>query len=185
MNPPSNSAPDTTGAAAADLKKTDSPSEATSAAIAGEFVKLVSEVMRSSAAPMIDFVERHELSVTQLKLVFLIAGCDEPVSIGQLAERSGASLPAAGRAVDGLVRQRLATRTEDPEDRRVKLVASTPLAERGIEQIYERRISTLRGLLDQLTPDQLNELAAAIAPLRELARNHDATDPENAGGSAR
>lgn len=140
----------------------------TSKAVADDFVAIVSQVMKRSSSPMVEFVERHDLTLTQFKLVFVIANHEEPVSIGHLAEVTGVSLPSAGRAVDGLVRQKLATRTEDPEDRRVKLVAATDLANEGIQKIYEQRTRTLCNYLDQLTPAQLTDLAVAIAPLSEL-----------------
>lgn len=138
-----------------------------SKAVADEFVSIVTHAMKRSSSPMVEFAERHELSFTQLKLVFVLVDSAAPLSIGQLAETMGVSLPSAGRAVDGLVRQELATRSEDPEDRRVKLVEPTALADKEIHQVYEHRIATLRALLDGLTPEELNDLAAAIAPLRK------------------
>lgn len=148
-----------------------SPSTASARSVAEEFVSVVMHVMKQSSTPMVEFAERHDLSFTQLKLMFALANADEPLPIGRLAELSGASLPAAGRAVDGLVRHGLATRTEDPDDRRVKRVEITELGSTGMAAINESRIATLSDFLGGLSDTELAALADAVAPLRGLAEN--------------
>lgn len=142
-------------------------------AVAEDFVSVVTNVMKRSSAPMVEFVERYDLSFTQLKVMFTLANTDDPLPIGRIAELTGGSLPATGRAVDGLVRHGLATRTEDPDDRRVKRVEVTPLGTSGMNEIYESRVATLRGLLDGLSEDERAALADAMSPLRALVESPD------------
>jgi DNA-binding MarR family transcriptional regulator len=152
-----------------------SPSpKASTKPVADDFIAVVTHVMKRSSAPLVAFVERYDLNFTQMKAMFILGNADEPLPIGKLAEMTGASLPATGRAVDALVRSGLATRTEDPDDRRVKRVEITEVGNAGVEEIYESRVATLRDFLDGLSADQLDDLATAIKPLHErmLASQH-------------
>ena len=71
------------------------------------------------------------------------------------------------------MRQGLATRTEDPDDRRVKRVEITDLGSAGMAAINESRIATLSDFLGGLSDAELAALADAVAPLRGLAENPD------------
>lgn len=147
--------------------------------ITDRFVNLIGSLMKGSSAPMVSFVEQHELSFTQLKSMFVLANAAEPMPIGQIAELTGASLPAAGRAVDGLVRQGLVTRTEDPDDRRVKRIELTELGDQGMAKIYERRVEALGELLGKLEPDELTNVAAAVDALSARLGAADAADKDS------
>jgi DNA-binding MarR family transcriptional regulator len=115
---------------------------------------------------MVAFAEQYDLSFSQLKLMFALSNLDEAQPIGRLAEMTGSSLPSMGRAVDGLVRHGLVTRTEDPQDRRVKRIELTDLGASSMSAIYETRVNTLSEILDQLPSDQVDALASALEPLK-------------------
>ena len=73
-------------------------------------------------------MEESGLSMTQCKALLELGGLGEearPHQVGDLAERFGVSVPSMSRAVDSLVKGKLATRLEDPDDRRVRRVAIT------------------------------------------------------------
>src|SRR5262245_10858591 len=81
-------------------------------------------------------------------------------NVSDLAERLGMSLPAISQMVERLYQLGLLSRSEDAEDRRRKLIATTPKA---------------RAFLDRLVKARAAEYGAGIArlpaPLRtELAR---------------
>jgi DNA-binding MarR family transcriptional regulator len=137
----------------------------TAEAAARDFIAVTTRVMKNSSNPMVAFAEQYDLSFTQLKLMFALGNFDEAQPIGRLAEIVGSTLPSTGRAVDGLVRHGLATRTEDPLDRRVKRIEATELGAESMTAIYEQRVTTLSQILDQLTSDQVDALASALAPL--------------------
>jgi DNA-binding MarR family transcriptional regulator len=138
----------------------------TSTEVAKDFIAVVTRVMKSSSAPMDAFAEQYDLSFTQLKLMFALSNLEEAQPIGRLAEMTGSTLPSMGRAVDGLVRHALVTRTEDPLDRRVKRIEPTELGASSMNAIYEQRVNTLSEILDQLSGDQVDALASALTPLK-------------------
>jgi DNA-binding MarR family transcriptional regulator len=134
-------------------------------AVSQTFIKLVSHVMKRSSAPMMELVEEFDLTFAHFKLLFVLSAQDEPQPIGRLAEITGQSLPSAGRAIDGLVRSGLATRTEDPSDRRVKRVELSPRGVEGVEAINRSRIENLSDLIGRLDEPELVALASALDPL--------------------
>lgn len=142
-------------------------SEITSQEVAQRLTDTMTQLMKRSSGPMMEFVDQFDLSFAQLKMMFVLYGLPEPQAIGRVAELTGQSLPSAGRAVDGLVRSGLATRTEDPDDRRVKRVELSIEGERGVNAIYRERLANLNDALAQLEPEQLAALSVAIEPLAE------------------
>ena len=88
-------------------------------------------------------IDESGLTFAQMKvLVELEAPDEDERTVTALSEELGISAASASRAADGLVRKKLATRVEDPDDRRVRRLAltakgrdsptgSSPLASRG------------------------------------------------------
>jgi DNA-binding MarR family transcriptional regulator len=66
-----------------------------------------------------------ELSLSQFHLLEPLAGADEPVGVGALADVVGVSAPSATRMLGALGRRGLVERRADPGDRRVVRVALT------------------------------------------------------------
>lgn len=135
--------------------------------VAEDLVAVLGGVMKRSQAPMVEFAERHDLNFTQLKLMFVLANAEAPLPIGQIAELTGGGLPATGRAVDGLVRHGLVDRSEDPEDRRVKLVRITRQGDEAMQAVFASRIAALREVLAKLSDEELSELGVLVASVRE------------------
>lgn len=140
-------------------------SETNAEEVARRFIDVVTFFMKRSSAPIMGLVEEFDLSFAQMKSIFVMAAQEEPLAIGRLAELTGQSLPSAGRAVDGLVRAGLVTRTEDPDDRRVKRVELTEQGERGVEKIHRERLNEFQAALLKLDQDDLAALASALEPL--------------------
>jgi DNA-binding MarR family transcriptional regulator len=136
-------------------------------AVLGEMVTVVVALMKGGSAPMAELAERYDLNFTQLKSLFALSNSPGAMPVSGVAELTNTSLPAAGRAVDGLVKHGLVARNEDPDDRRVKLVELTELGSDAMGKVHERRVETLRNLLEQLSPTDLKRLGAGIAPLRD------------------
>jgi DNA-binding MarR family transcriptional regulator len=88
---------------------------------------LVAELLRSRGEAIVQLARQYDLSMQRaMTLMFLDrAG---PSSISAVAEFLTLSLAATSQQVDQLVCAGYVTRTEDPNDRRTKVVA---LAERG------------------------------------------------------
>lgn len=141
-----------------------------------EVITVVVALMKGGSAPMAELAERFDLNFTQMKALFALSNTPSPMPVSGVAELTNTSLPAAGRAVDGLVRHGLVARNEDPDDRRVKLVELTARGSEAMGSIHERRVQTLRNLLKDLSTNDLKRLDAAIAPLRDAI---NAAEPEN------
>lgn len=126
------------------------------------FLMCFEEVDRLDAA-----VEQH-LSISQLKLLFVLAQSAEPVSQKHLAERLRLSDAATGRAVDALYGRDLVTRREDSADRRVKRVNLAPAGRAAIEEIERKERARLREFVETLDTEDVTRLHEALGPI--LAR---------------
>ncbi|UBV41471.1 MarR family transcriptional regulator [Deinococcus taeanensis] len=80
-----------------------------------------SRVMRGMQDELMD----HDLSFSQITALHQLRAY-APMSVTQLSERIRLSLPAASHLVERLVKRGLAQRTENPDNRREKLVELTP-----------------------------------------------------------
>jgi DNA-binding MarR family transcriptional regulator len=107
-------------------------------------------------------VAEQDLSFSQLKTLLLLAEHAETLSVKDVAERLGISLPAASRAVDSLVRRGLAERAEDQVDRRVKRVRTTRKADRLVERLVAARIRVFEQLLAGFTATERRKLGDAL-----------------------
>ena len=76
--------------------------------------------------------------MTQMKTLGMLDDCVEEVSVKELSERLGLSLPATSRTVDGLLRRGLLSRREDTEDRRIKRVRLTDDGRDVVDRIDDR-----------------------------------------------
>ena len=113
-------------------------------------------------------VEESGMTLPQLKaLIALAGGAEGPCPIKDLAESLGLAPPAATRIVDALVDRGLATRTEDPDDRRVRRIATTAAGRKFVEELAHRRTAGLEALADRLTPGQRRKLVTAFDALLE------------------
>jgi DNA-binding MarR family transcriptional regulator len=111
-------------------------------------------------------VEESGMTLPQLKVLITLAGADEESSpVKELAEPLGLSAPAATRIVDALVERGLATRAEDPHDRRVRLIAITAAGRTFVQEFAHRRSEGLEALADEMTPAQRRKLIAAFDAL--------------------
>ena len=115
-------------------------------------------------------IEESGLSMTQSKALLELGGLGEAVEarqVGDLAEALGVSVPSMSRAVDVLVKKRLATRVEDPEDRRVRRIAITAKGEKLVDTLMVVRQAGMETFAASLTPAQRRKLDAAIDALMD------------------
>ena len=122
-------------------------------------------VFTTAEGESLESVAGLDLSFTQARLTFVLAHHDHPVAIGDLADAVGLSAAAAGRNVQQLVRKKLIERTENPEDRRVKLVTLTDRGRSLAQSHLESKEAAVRTLLGELDTDQCLALVEALKPL--------------------
>jgi DNA-binding MarR family transcriptional regulator len=119
---------------------------------------------------MLRVIEESGLSMTQCKALLELGGLGEGVEtrqVSDLAEVLGVSVPSMSRAVDGLVKKRLATRVEDSEDRRVKRIAITAEGKQLVDTLLVVRQAGAEAFAASLTAAQRRKLDAAIDSLMD------------------
>jgi DNA-binding MarR family transcriptional regulator len=122
-----------------------------------------------------------DLSTSQLRLLFILHHRGES-SLHELQQAVGLSVAATGRAVDALVRDDLASRREDPSDRRVKRIALTEHGSDVVQRFAAGRRSGFVEVVSTLTDDERAALSAALAPIlaRATAVPASACSPKDA-----
>ena len=133
--------------------------------LAGELLELWSHLMRGSSQQMFAILGELDLTMTQMKTLGMLDDCVNEVSVKELSERLGLSLPATSRTVDGLLRRGLLSRHEDTEDRRIKRVRLTDDGRAIVHQIVTARLQGLEAYAATLSDDQRAALMAALTDL--------------------
>jgi DNA-binding MarR family transcriptional regulator len=115
-------------------------------------------------------IEQSGLSLTQCKVLLELGGLGQTAEawqVGDLAEVFGVSLPSMSRAVDALVREKLATRVEDPDDRRVRQVRITAKGKDLVETLVALRQTGIEAFAATLSAAQRRKLDAAVDALMD------------------
>jgi DNA-binding MarR family transcriptional regulator len=142
--------------------RTDSPAAPDPDVLARQLVGFMRFAWSGSDTEFTREVAEQDLSFSQLKTLLLLAEHDGTLSVKDVAERLGISLPAASRAVDSLVRRDLAERAEDPTDRRMKQVRTTRKGDRLMERLVAARIRSFERLLAGFTGTERRKLGDAL-----------------------
>ncbi len=91
-----------------------------------------------------------------------------PVTISQIAELEGVKAPSASKIVAALEHQGFVTRTGDPSDRRLSLIAATNAGVAYVESVRAAGRTWLSDQLSSLTDDDVEQLNAALPALERL-----------------
>lgn len=115
-------------------------------------------------------IEESGLTITQCKVLLELGGLGQTAEawqLGDLAEVFGVSLPSMSRAVDALVKKKLATRVEDPDDRRVRQVRITAKGKTLVETLVTVRQAGIETFAATLSAAQRRKLDAAVEALMD------------------
>lgn len=115
-------------------------------------------------------IEESGLSMTQCKALLELGGLGQTAEtwqVGDLAEVFGVSVPSMSRAVDALVKEGLATRIEDPDDRRARQVRITAKGKQLVDTLVTVRQTGMRAFAASLSAAQRRKLDAAVDALME------------------
>ncbi len=126
---------------------------------------LVRRLLVSSNPSFFQALDEFELSLTQTKVVMSFAGHESPCSVKRIADEHGMSLPTASRAVDGLLKRGLVSRTEDPGDRRMKQIALTDEGRAITQRLFELRIAGIRDFVESLDENERRALGEVLEPI--------------------
>jgi DNA-binding MarR family transcriptional regulator len=125
-------------------------------------------------------IEESGLSLTECKALLELGGKGHAEThswqVSDLAELFGVSVPSMSRAVDGLVKAKLATRVEDPDDRRVRRVEITAKGKDLVDKLVTVRRAGIEAFAATLTAAQRRKLDAAVEALmdrEDIARTYE------------
>ena len=105
-----------------------------------------------------------DLSMPQLKTLFVLS-CENAATVGQVGEVLGVGLSTASHLIDRLVTAGLATRSEDPADRRRTLVRLSPQGDELTRRLRQGSQTQLRDWLSRIDDADLEALVAGLQAL--------------------
>lgn len=118
--------------------------------------------------------EAHPLGVTGGQVTLLIQISRSPtVGVRELAAREGISPAGMSGHVRRLEAAGLIERVRDANDRRRHALAVTPAGEGLIRSVKRRRTAWLAERMKTIAPDELEAIAAAVAPLARLLEERE------------
>ena len=142
------------------------------AELAAQLLALWRTVITRGGVGSYAIFEELDLTLTQVKA--LCALSDAELTVKDLAERLGLSLPGASRAVDALVARELIARREDAVDRRMKRLRCTAAGADALERLDEARLAGLEQFTTTLPPAQRRRLSSALRPIIDGLHKGDA-----------
>lgn len=110
----------------------------------------------------LDQLVEVDLSMSQARALFTVARAGRPLAINEIASAIGLSDAAAGRTVDSLLRLDTIERRENPDDRRVKLIALTARGLAVVDEQFEHKRRALRHVADRLDPEDAQALDSVL-----------------------
>ena len=127
--------------------------------------------MRRSMQNYLRFVKENGLSMSQVSAMFFLYRKGSS-GVSDIGEEMGFTNAAASQMLDRLVQQGLITRTEDPHDRRLKLIVLTEKGRALLNSFREgahNRHGWIDDLAARLTPSEQEQVEAALQILIEKA----------------
>ena len=136
-------------------------------ALAADLLALWRHVLSTGDAGAGAYAVFDELDLTLTQVKALLALSQVELTVKELAERLGLSLPGASRAVDALVCRGLLDRREDPDDRRQKRLTATDGGREALRRLDEARLAGIAAFAATLPAAQRKRLSAALRPILE------------------
>jgi DNA-binding MarR family transcriptional regulator len=139
------------------------PATGSATELAAQLLALWRQVISAGNVDTYAIFEELDLSLTQVKAMCALSL--EEMTVKELAERLGLSLPGASRAVDGLVERGMLHRREDDVDRRMKRLRCTDAGRGALDRLDEARFAGLEKFTATLPPAQRRRLSGALRPI--------------------
>jgi len=142
------------------------PRPRTSPDLADRFQRLMSLLMRTGAGDSLSMMQESGVSFAQMITLYMLHARGGQ-SVSSIAQRTKLSLPTASQMIDRMVRGGLVSRTENPEDRRSRLVAMTAKGQKLLAELHGQRHRELATTLGMLPPDLAERFASVLEPVAE------------------
>jgi len=145
------------------------------AELAGDLQQVLSKlfnVMRRRVEIPKDAEAGADLTLAQLSILLTLLDRG-PIRMTELAAHERVRTPTTTVAIRRLEKLGLVKRSRDPSDLRAVLVNVTP---RGLVQhreALEARRKVLIAMMAKLTPEDIDNISKALAPLEKLATSND------------
>jgi DNA-binding MarR family transcriptional regulator len=107
-----------------------------------------------------------ELSAAQLSTLKMLLG--DGVRVGEIARNLGVRVPSATEQIIKLEKAGLVRRDPDPDDSRAVRVVLTAEGRAAVDSANERRNAVMAGILETLTDDDRQALAAALPVIEKI-----------------
>ncbi len=130
----------------------------------GTFAKLFSILRRGDAHRE----AADDLTLAQLSILLTLHN-QGPIRMTELAAHERVRTPTTTVAIRRLEKLGLVKRTKDPSDLRAVLVEITPEGHSQHAEALAHRYAALAAMLRELSPSDVELLAAALGPLKRLA----------------
>lgn len=147
------------------MQVTAGPTHATPAELAAELLSLWHHLLKGGVKGVYALLDELDLGFTHVKTLHTLADLGTEVSVKQLAEHMGMSLPGASRVADALHHRGYVDRHEDPNDRRARRLCITAAGLRVVERIDSARLRSLQDFTASLAQEQRDALHAALLAL--------------------
>jgi DNA-binding MarR family transcriptional regulator len=147
------------------VQRTAATPEVSPKQLAAELLDFWHFLMKGGAPALYRLLDELDLNMTQIKSLHALADCGCEISVKDMGERMGMSLPTTSRTVDSLLKRGYLERREDEHDRRVKRVGITAAGRDAVERIDTVRLISLADYTATLSPEQRSALFAALASL--------------------
>jgi DNA-binding MarR family transcriptional regulator len=133
--------------------------------------------MHRSMSDFKRFMDDSGLSASQVNTLMRLhyrGAC----SVSDLGAHAGISNAASSQMIDRLVGMVLLDRSEDPTDRRNKIIALAPKGRELINQGIEARRAWMEELTTAISPDEQGAIVKALTLLTHAARQLERDAPE-------
>jgi DNA-binding MarR family transcriptional regulator len=122
--------------------------------------------MGGASSEVFRVIDESGLTFSQMKVLVELDSPDEDArTVTALSEELGISPASASRAAEGLVRKKLLTRVEDPDDRRVRRLALTSSGRELADRIISARLAGLEDFTASLGSGERRKLESALDAL--------------------
>jgi DNA-binding MarR family transcriptional regulator len=118
------------------------------------------------------YSKQNGFSMTQVAALFMIRG-KGACSVSDIGDELQITNPAASQMLDRLVQQGLLIRAEDPNDRRLKQITLSKQGEIVLQESLQARQKWLEDLVKILSPDEQEQVIAALKILIDKAARLD------------
>ena len=122
-------------------------------------------VMKGGNSELYELLDELDISITQMKALHTLDSCADEVSVKDISQRLGLSLPGASRTVDGMLKRGWLERREDDQDRRIKRVRISDDGRDVVRRIDSARLHGFEAFTQTLSPEQRTQLYDALSTL--------------------